>query len=134
MRRSPLLGAALTAMLAIAVASCSSGGSSDASADGATTTTVPRGSAKITSFEVPANVQCGAEPSTTVHVSYATSGGASYQLLVDGRPINLDGASGSLNAPVHCDPIAHTFVLYVLDASKKPTSETKYVETALPAF
>jgi hypothetical protein len=121
-----------TALLAVVITSCSGGGGSDSGTTGATTTTIARGSAKISSFEVPAKVECGAAPNTSVHVSYATKGGKSYELLVDGRPVPLQNPSGSLDTPVHCDPIAHTFVLYVLDAEKKPTTVTKYVETMLP--
>ena len=131
------VGVALTASaLALALVSCGGGGGSDAKSNASsgspTASSVAPGSATITSFDVPASVQCGAAPSTTVNVKYATSGGKSQQLLVDGRQTPLQSASGSLDVPVHCDPIAHTVVLYVLDADKKPTTQTKYLQTEMP--
>jgi hypothetical protein len=128
------LGVGLAAAVsALAITSCSGGGESNAVANGPTTTIVSPGSAKISAFDVPAKVQCGTTPSTTVHVTYATSGGKSQQLLVDGRAVPLTAPTGSVDTPVHCDPIEHTFVLYVLDEAKRPTTQTKYLATDLPS-
>jgi hypothetical protein len=118
------------AALAVVAAAC--GGSGSAAQSPATSTTgAPKpGSAKIVSFDVPSSLTCAqSATSTTAHVTYSTSGGKKQELLVDGRALPLDSASGAIDAPVHCDGLPHTFVLYVTDSNGRPTSLQKLLMT-----
>jgi hypothetical protein len=64
-----------------------------------------------------------------VPVKYSTTGSSTTKLLVDGRPTPLSSASGSVDAPVHCDSLPHTFVLFAYDAQGRYTSQQKLVTT-----
>ncbi len=98
-----------------------------------TSTTAPPGVAKITTFDVPATVQCGAGPSITFTVGYAVTGAKTVQLLVDGRDNpGLAATGGSVEVPVHCDAVAHTVVLMAVDANGGTTTQQKTLETELP--
>jgi hypothetical protein len=88
------------------------------------------GAARIKSFDVPKSVDCQGKTSTTVTVSYAVSKAKKQVLAVDGRQLGGTGKSkGSVDAPVHCDPLPHTFVLAAYDASGKRTTEQKVLTT-----
>jgi ABC-type glycerol-3-phosphate transport system substrate-binding protein len=123
----------LAVALMAALAACSSGG--DDSAQGATSTTTVSntekpGTARVTTFDVPASVDCGGKTSTTVQVQYATSGAKKQELYVDGRIVSgTDAASGTVSAPVHCDPLPHTFVMVAYDANGRRTPVEKKVTT-----
>lgn len=118
---------------AAAVAGCSSDNSS-AKSSGATATTakggdVP-GTAKVTSFEVPATADCAGATSTSVTVTYTTEGAKKQELYVDGRITpGTDATSGSVVAPVHCDPLPHTFVLVAYDPNGRRTATEKKLTT-----
>lgn len=113
-----------------ALAGC--GGSSSPEAVVPTTTTVKPGTATITSFDVPTSVQCTGGPSVTFSVSYATQGAKYQQLIVDGRAGDrLTAASGTVEAPVHCDSLKHTVVLAAYDAAGGLTSQAKYLDTVV---
>jgi hypothetical protein len=126
---------ALAAALTFGVVAC--GGDSGSSSATATSTTSPSdapGTAKITTFEAPRNVTCGAEPSTTVTVKYATEGAERQELIVDGRPVpGTDAPSGQVDAPVHCDPLEHTIVLVAYDAKGLRTTGKLFLHTDMPA-
>jgi hypothetical protein len=127
---SAALAVALVIASALLTGSCGGGGAS-ASNTTASTTLKP-GNAKIVSFDVPATADCHGSTSVPVHVQYATSGGKSTELDVDGRIVpGATAASGALDVPVHCDPLAHTFVLIVKDQNGHPTSLQKILTTNL---
>lgn len=110
------------------------GGSSSPEAVVPTSTTVKPGTATITSFDVPASVQCTGGPSITFSVTYATQGAAYQQLIVDGRAGDrLTAASGTIEAPVHCDALKHTVVLAAYDKADGLTSQAKYLDTVVSA-
>ncbi len=94
--------------------------------------TAPAGSAKITSFVVPASVQCGHATSTKVHVTYTVAGAKSTQLIIDGRTVPGDATSASVDPLVHCDPLPHTVAVVAVDAAGHRTSTVKNVTTVLP--
>jgi len=124
--------------LVLVLAGC---GGSDIGAEGKTpgtqatmpTTPVSGGSgrARITTFEAPASVACGAaETSTSFSVKYATRDAARAEVRVDGRPLELDDpAKGSIDVQVHCDPLPHDVVLFAYDAANQKVFEQKLVET-----
>jgi hypothetical protein len=88
------------------------------------------GAAKIKRFDVPTSVDCGGKTSTTVTVSYAVSKATKQKLVVDGRALGGTGKSqASVDAPVHCDPLPHTFVLAAYDSAGKRTTEQKVLTT-----
>jgi len=128
--------ALLVAIVAAAALSGCGGGDSSSSASSTTSTKttttqadVP-GTAKVTSFEVPATAACGGATSTTVTVSYATQDAAKQELYVDGRlSPGTDAASGSLAVPVHCDPLPHTFVMVAYDGNGRRTAVEKKLTT-----
>jgi hypothetical protein len=65
-----------------------------------------------------------------VTVGYATSGASKQELYVDGRPVpGTDVATGSVTAPVHCDPLPHTFVMIAYDAAGRRTALEKKLTT-----
>jgi hypothetical protein len=129
-RAMPLVVASL---MVAALGACGGGGGDD-NASGATSTTVANtekpGTAQVTSFVVPASVECTGKTSTTVDVQYATSGAKKQELYVDGRLVpGTDAASGTVSAPVHCDPLPHTFVMVAYDANGRRTPMEKKVTT-----
>jgi hypothetical protein len=131
---APRLIALAFAGLSLLSLSACGGGSSDASPKQSSTPTTQgaqtAGSARIISFDVPASVSCAqGTTSTTVSVSYGTSGATKQQLSVDGRPIDLSSGSGKVDAPVHCDTLPHTFVLFAYDAAGRYSSQQKLVST-----
>jgi hypothetical protein len=82
------------------------------------------------SFEVPATADCAGATSTTVTVTYATEGAKKQELYVDGRITpGTDATSGSVVAPVHCDPLPHTFVLVAYDENGRRTAAEKKLTT-----
>ena len=111
------------------VTACGSSGDSSSTSTPTTTTEVP-GTGKVDSFEVPDMVQCGNATSTAVNVTYATSGAAKQELLVDGRVMPLDAASGSAQVAVHCDALPHTVVLYLTDAKGHHSADKKILMTS----
>jgi hypothetical protein len=119
----------LGAFAVIVAASGCAGSSGSASETPSTSTTPGPGSAQITTFDVPASLQCGSNTSTTFTVTYATAGAAKQNLLVDGRPTPLTDASGAVNVPVHCDNLPHTVVLYLTDSKGRATSQQKLLTT-----
>jgi hypothetical protein len=124
----------LVAGVALVFACAACGGGSSSTADVAPTTTgdVP-GTATIRAFDVPRTVSCGATPSTTVQVQYATKGADRQEVIVDGRVVpGTETAKGSVAAPVHCDPLEHTVVLVAYDSNGRRTAETKFLHTELP--
>ena len=133
MRHARLIALLLVGGSALGLAACSSG-SSASSEKSTSATTIPAnpdpGKAAINAFDVPASVRCGqGTTSTSVSVTYATTGAKTSKLLVDGRPTALSSASGSVDAPVHCDSLPHTFVLFAYDAQGRYTSQQKLVTT-----
>ena len=136
-RCSPLFAVLLVAAIA-ALATTSCGGGGDSSSSGASSvTTAARateatgtaGPAAIDTFNVPSTVACGTETSTTVTVQYAVSHAARQQLVVDGLDVKGTAAStGSVQVPIHCDPLPHTFVLVVYDAAGHRTSQQKILQ------
>jgi len=132
-----LLGVVAAAM-ALATA-CSDGGGAAGqkpTEEPATSTTAvgtdnSGGSAKITQFDVPQQTMCGGSTSTTVAVTYQTSGASRVELRVDGRPFALDDpAGGTVDADIRCDALPHDFVLFAFDTADKYTFEKKLLETA----
>lgn len=122
----------LAGAMFVALGACS--GDDGGSAAGGTTTTVANnekpGTAQVTSFEVPASVECSGKTSTTVDVTYATADAKKQELYVDGRIVpGTDAASGTVSAPVHCDPLPHTFVMVAYDADGRRTPVEKKVTT-----
>jgi hypothetical protein len=99
----------------------------------APTTTLPKpGTAKISSFVVPASVDCGSLNNISVPVSWSTEGAKSQQIVVDGRPV--DGTnlpSGSAEVVVHCDPVAHTVVIIAVDSKGGQTYKQSLLTTTL---
>jgi hypothetical protein len=130
--RRGLSFAALVATVVIGCAACSSGSGSSSASSATTTGDVP-GSAKISTFEAPRTVTCGAEPSTTVQVKYATEKAERQEVIVDGRAVpGTEAASGEVEAQVHCDPLEHTVVLVVYDQEGRRTAQTKFLHTEMP--
>ena len=125
--------AVLAVLLVVGAAACDSGGLVGA----ATSTTVASdapGTAKIGAFAVPRTVTCGDQPSTTATVSYSTTGATRREVIVDGRPVpGTDEASGTVEAPVHCDPLEHTVVLVAYDDQGRRTTEKRFLHTDMPA-
>ena len=131
-QRRGLSFVALVVTVVIACAACSSG-SRSSSADSATTTGDVPGSAKISTFDAPRTVTCGAAPSTTIQVKYATVKAERQEVIVDGRAVpGTEAASGEVEAPVHCDPLEHTVVLVAYDKEGRRTAQTKYLHTETP--
>ena len=130
-RALPIL--VLVGVLTGTLASCSGG---DNNASGGTTTTVANtekpGTAQVTSFVVPATVECGGATSTSVDVQYATTGAKKQELYIDGRIVpGTEAGSGTVSAPVHCDMLPHTFVMVAYDANGRRTAAEKKVTTNL---
>ena len=131
MRRLSMVGLAAVMVLA----AC---GDDDDGGDGpepsvTTGSTLPPGDAVIDEFEVPESVECGDAPSTTVTITYAVTGAATQELLVDGATVpGTDAARGTVEAPVHCDELPHTFVLVATDDAGGVTTEERSLETVLP--
>ena len=93
----------------------------------------PGRDARITTFVVPASVQCGAASKTTVHIEYGVSHAARQEISVDGLTVpGVDAATGTVDAPVHCDGVAHTVALIAFDAKGARTAQVKYLNTLLP--
>jgi hypothetical protein len=66
-------------------------------------------------------------------VQYATTGAKRQQVIVDGRDVpGTEAANGSVDAPVHCDPLEHTVVLVAYDSQGHRTSQTRFLHTDLP--
>jgi hypothetical protein len=87
---------------------------------------------KITSFDVPASVTCGAAPSTTVRISYSVTGAQQQSITVDGREVPGTGApTATVTAPIHCDPLEHDVALIATDAHGVRTSQVKHLTTLL---
>ena len=113
--------AVVTVAIAVVLLAASCGGGSSGSTSDTTLSTngtpnIP-GTAKIDTLDVVPSVQCGGKTSTTVQVHYATSGAAKQLLRVDGRDVpGTDAPTGTLNAPVHCDALPHTVVLFAFDS------------------
>ena len=122
---------AVVGVLGITACSSGSSGSSASKATATTSAAATSGAMKVVSFEVPATAACSGKTSTTVTVTYATSGAAKEQLSVDGRPVALNGPSGSVQAPVHCDALPHTFVLFAYDAAGHHVAAEKKLTTNL---
>ena len=128
-----MVGAMAVAGAALALAACG-GSSSDNAARAAKSTTTTSagipGTAKITSFDVPPSASCpSGATSMTVSVNYGTTGAKKQVLYVDGRPQQLDAASGAVDAPVHCDAVPHTFVIVAYDANGRQTAQEKKLVT-----
>jgi len=124
--------ASIAAVSLLLLAACSG----SRSATGNNASTVPASAASvastatITSFVVPASVQCGSATSTVVPVGYAVSGSARRELDVDGLAgPALTKSSGLVRAPVHCDDLEHTVVLVAVDARGARTTRTKTFAT-----
>jgi hypothetical protein len=146
--RSPILGsritrslalAALAAVVAIGVSGCGSD-DADASKEPPSSTSpsttlgdTAAGTATIPVFEVPATAACAAgETSVTVKVQYQTAGAKRQRLLVDGADVpGLDEDQATLDVPVHCDTLPHTFVLVAYDANDQKTTQQKLLTTEL---
>jgi hypothetical protein len=116
--------------LAVACAAASCGGDSG---DSGTAEKPASGAsaAAITTFEVPPSVACpSGETSTTVSVQYTVSNSTRNRLIVDGLDAEgVDMPSGTVEVPVHCDPLPHTVVLVVYDEQGRKTSQEKTVTT-----
>jgi hypothetical protein len=111
---------------------CGGGGDNAgaANSNAATTTTNEPGTAKISSLDVPPTAACNGKTSVTVHVSYATEGAKSVELVVDGAAVpSATATSGALDVPIHCDPLPHTFVIVAKDSNGRSTSLQKLVTT-----
>jgi hypothetical protein len=68
-----------------------------------------------------------------VQVRYATKGADRQDVIVDGRVVpGTESARGSVDAPVHCDPLEHTVVLVAYDSKGHRTAQTKFLHTDLP--
>jgi hypothetical protein len=122
-----LLGATgLAVVVAVGAAGCSGGsGASDAAK------TSPAGATRIDTFDVPTSATCGNETSTTVTVNYAVSNATREKLVVDGLDVGgVDGSDGTVDVPIHCDPLPHTFVLFAYDADGHRTSQQKIVQVS----
>jgi hypothetical protein len=133
MTKRHLIALALAGFCVLALSACGGGGSSASPKNQPTQTTVgavSAGNAKITSFAVPSSVKCAqGTTSTTVQVTYGTSGSSKRQLSVDGRPMNLSAATGTVDAPVHCDALPHTFVLFAYDSAGRYSTQQKLLST-----
>lgn len=119
-----LLALAAALCLVSALAACGgSDSSTDAKADGTTTTAVAKpGVAKVTSLTVPPSVDCGTDTSTTFTIDYATEQADSVELYVDGA--KQDGrfsTTGSESVPVRCDGLPHDVVVRAIDADGNAT-------------
>jgi hypothetical protein len=126
----------IVGIVVLGVAAVGCGGSSASSGTPKGTiksqTSARGGTAQIVTFDVPKSVQCQSGPSTTFTVKYEATGASKRQLLVDGLATDLPDAKGDATAPVKCDALPHTVVLYVVDHAGKPTAQTKYLDTILP--
>jgi hypothetical protein len=123
---------ALGGMIVASLAACSGGSDSSSASPTSTTTPAPEkpGTAQVTTFEVPASVECGGTTSTTADVQYGTSGAKKQELYVDGRLVSgTDAPTGTVTAPVHCDPLPHTFVMVAYDNDGRRTAAEKKVTT-----
>lgn len=137
--RRRLIVICLAAMTLLLLASCGDSGSSAAN-DGGTgsssttsTTTAKPGTATIDKLDAPTSVQCTGTSSTTIDISWATTGAAKNLLRVDGRDVpEATAASGTVTAPVHCDALPHTVALIAYDKNNAPTSKVVYTNTVLP--
>jgi hypothetical protein len=127
MKFARVAGASAVVAMLFVLTGC--GGSSSADNGKKKAPTAAAGSARITSFVVPPSASCGGKTSTTVTVTYGTSGAAKQQLSVDGRPTDLTTSSGSVDVPVHCDALPHTFVLFAWDGRDRLTSLEKKLMT-----
>ena len=115
------LGVGAAAALLVMASGC--GGNSGASGGDS-------GDARISSFEVPKTVECGGKTSALVTVDYVTTGAAKVLLVVDGLPQpTLAAKRGSVDAPVHCDTLPHTFVLAAVDSAGQRTSQQRLLTT-----
>ena len=128
--------ACLAVAFVLAFNACSSSGrpaGSTSPTTASTPTSAPAsGSATITSFEVPASVQCASAPSTTVRITYAVRGAKTVEIAVDGlAEPTLTASSGTVTERVHCDGVAHTIALAAVDAQARRTSQVKYLNTLL---
>ncbi len=131
--RASRFGVTAVALVALLLAGCG-GGNDEAAVDpqDATgpTTTIASGAAQVTELEAPTSVDCAGATSTTVSITYATSGATSQQLVVDGLAIQgADVPSGTFDVPVHCDPLPHTVVVQAKDQTGRPTTKSTTVMT-----
>ena len=125
-----LTAAASLVLVAAVLTGCGGDSSSSAQPKATTTTADVPGTAKVTAFDVPASVACTGATSTSVTVSYGTSGSSKQELYVDGAIVpGTDAASGTVSAPVHCDPLPHTFVMIAYDAAGHRTALEKKLTT-----
>jgi hypothetical protein len=130
------VAAALAAASIVSLSACSSddakASKSAATSPSTTLGNTAAGSATIPLFDVPATVACGTETSTTVSVHYQTVGAKRQQLLVDGRDVpGTEAAEATLDVPVHCDTLPHTFVLVAYDSNDAKTTQQKLLTTEL---
>jgi hypothetical protein len=88
------------------------------------------GTATIDELQAPATVACVDGTTTSIAVSYRTTGADRVALLVDGvqQPGDL-GPSGAVDAAVPCDGRGHTLVLVALDATGGTTLRSVAVVT-----
>ena len=115
----------------VALGACGGGGAASESQSEDSTAPQP-GSATISALDVPASVACEGKTSTTVTVTYATEGAAKVTLLVDGRRLpEAKAVRATLDVPVHCDPLPHTFVLVAEDADGGQTADERVLTTEL---
>jgi hypothetical protein len=120
--------------LAVVGAAC---GDDESSTDSSSTTSTSAasastGTATIDAFDVPATTACAGATSVTVQASYATTGAVRWQLLVDGRELpGTDAPTATLDVPLHCDPLPHSFVLVAYDAAGAKTVKELNVGTEL---
>jgi len=126
--------AAAVVVAAAALTACGSGGSSSAKSGASTTETTVKpdgtGTAKIVSYGVQDAAACpDGKTFVTIPVTFDVSGAARVELMVDGRPLKLDGTKGSKQVDVHCDPLPHTMVLVAYDAKDNTTFERKLLNT-----
>ena len=129
-----VVAAAALLVATATLAGCGSGGSSSAKSGGGTTATTEKaagtGTAKIVSYGVQDAAACpDGKTFVTVPVTFDVSGAARVELMVDGRPLKLDGTQGSKQVDVHCDPLPHTMVLVAYDAKDNTTFERKLLNT-----
>jgi hypothetical protein len=126
-----IVGVAVGGVL-LAACSSSSGSESSKSTPTVTTADARPGSAKITALDIPPSVECQGKTSTSVTIQWATSGAAKRELYIDGRPIaDATGVSGTVDTPVHCDPLPHDVVVIAYDdAGRRTSQEKKFVTNA----
>ena len=90
------------------------------------------GDARIVKFVVPASVNCRGASSTKMSVEYEVTGAKRQEISVDGLAVDgVDGPSGTVDAPVHCDGVPHTVALIAFDANGARTSQVKMLTTVL---